>query len=100
MWLIAGISLIVAPLALLFMFQLQFLPYHNWPITLWHRIMVFTDVVLLWILWPSIAHGALQAPIDKKTKTALSERGEDVANAPARNGNSDYGDHGYCSSGV
>ena len=29
MWLIAGISLVVAPVAMLIFFQLQFLPYHN-----------------------------------------------------------------------
>jgi hypothetical protein len=70
MWVIAGISLIVAPVALLILFQLQFLPYHFQPITWWHRIICFVDLVLLWILWPSIAHSTLQVhAISKNTKT-------------------------------
>ena len=36
--LIAQISLVAGPLALLICFQLQFLPYHDEPIVWWHRI--------------------------------------------------------------
>jgi uncharacterized protein YjbI with pentapeptide repeats len=55
--LIAQISLVAGPLWLLVLFQLQFLPYHNEWITLWQRVAVVIDLVLLWILWPSIARG-------------------------------------------
>jgi len=55
--LIAQISLVIGPLALLVFFQLQFLPYHNEAITWWHRIAVLVDIVVLWMLWPSIARG-------------------------------------------
>jgi uncharacterized protein YjbI with pentapeptide repeats len=55
--LIAQISLVIGPIALLVFFQLQFLPYHDWPITWWHRIAVLADIVLLWTLWPPIARG-------------------------------------------
>jgi uncharacterized protein YjbI with pentapeptide repeats len=55
--LIAQISLVLAPVALLVYFQLQFLPYHDWKITWWHRIAVVADLSLLWTLWPSIARG-------------------------------------------
>jgi uncharacterized protein YjbI with pentapeptide repeats len=58
--LIAQISLVAAPLALLVLFQIQFLPYHPQPvIALWLRIAVLLDVVVLWILWPSVARGKL-----------------------------------------
>jgi len=55
--LIAQISLVLGPIALLVFFQLQFLPYHNEAITWWHRIAVAADIVLLWMLWPSVARG-------------------------------------------
>jgi uncharacterized protein YjbI with pentapeptide repeats len=55
--LIALISLVLFPIALLVFFQLQFLPYHNALITWWHRIAVLLGILLLWMLWPSIARG-------------------------------------------
>jgi uncharacterized protein YjbI with pentapeptide repeats len=55
--LIAQISFVIGPIALLVFFELQFLPYHHEGITWWHRIAVLADVVLLWLLWPSIARG-------------------------------------------
>ena len=55
--LVAWISLIAGPIALLVLFQLQFLPYHSQWITVWQRFIVVIDIVLLWILWPRIARG-------------------------------------------
>jgi hypothetical protein len=49
------ISLVAGPIALLVLFQLQFLPYHSEWITNWQRIAVVIDLVLLWVLWPRIA---------------------------------------------
>jgi uncharacterized protein YjbI with pentapeptide repeats len=58
--LIAQISLIVGPIALLVFFQIQFLPYHpHWGIELWQRMTVVIDIALLWILWPSISRGRM-----------------------------------------
>jgi uncharacterized protein YjbI with pentapeptide repeats len=54
---IAWISLILGPIALLVFFELQFLPYHDPVVTWWHRFTVFIDVLLLWALWPRIARG-------------------------------------------
>jgi uncharacterized protein YjbI with pentapeptide repeats len=54
---ILDISLVIGPIALLVLFQLQFLPYHHEGITSWQRLAVVIDLVLLWILWPSIARG-------------------------------------------
>jgi uncharacterized protein YjbI with pentapeptide repeats len=54
---IIEISLVAGPIALLILFQLQFLPYHSEWITWWQRIAVVIDLVLLWILWPRIARG-------------------------------------------
>ncbi len=55
--LIAQISLVAGPLALLVFFQLQFLPYHNEAVSWWQRIAVVIDLALLWALWPSLARG-------------------------------------------
>lgn len=54
---IAWISLVVGPLALLVLFQLQFLPYQDVAITWGHRFALLADLVLIWLLWPSIASG-------------------------------------------
>ena len=56
---VATISLVVGPIALLVLFQLQFLPYHDPVITWWQRIAVLLDLVLLWLLWPPIARGEI-----------------------------------------
>ena len=55
--LIAQISLVAAPLALLVFILLQFLPYHHEPISWWQRLAVIIDLVLLWTLWPAIVRG-------------------------------------------
>jgi uncharacterized protein YjbI with pentapeptide repeats len=49
------ISLVAAPIALLVLFQLRFLPYHSEWITNWHRVAVVIDLGFLWLLWPPIA---------------------------------------------
>src|SRR6266851_2889475 len=54
---IEQVSLVIGPLALLILFQLQFLPYHHEPITWWQRIAVVADVAILLMLWPSVARG-------------------------------------------
>ena len=56
--LIAWISLVIGPVALLVFFQLQFLPYHNEWIAWWQRFMVLIDLTLLWCLWPAVMRGA------------------------------------------
>ena len=55
--LIAWISLVAGPLALLVFFQFQFLPYHHEAIAWWQRVAVVIDLLLLWTLWPSVARG-------------------------------------------
>jgi uncharacterized protein YjbI with pentapeptide repeats len=55
--LIAWISLVIGPVALLVFFELQFLPYHSEWITMWQRIAVLIELILLWLLWPAILYG-------------------------------------------
>jgi uncharacterized protein YjbI with pentapeptide repeats len=54
LWLIALVSLVIGPVALLVFFQLQFLPYHDPWITSWQRLFVALELALLWTLWPRV----------------------------------------------
>jgi uncharacterized protein YjbI with pentapeptide repeats len=54
LWLIALISLVIGPVALLVFFQLQFLPFHDPWITWWQRLSVAVELALLWTLWPRV----------------------------------------------
>ncbi len=56
---IAEISLVYLPIALLVLFQLQFLAYHSHAITWWHRAAILIELTLVWTLWPSIARGEI-----------------------------------------
>jgi uncharacterized protein YjbI with pentapeptide repeats len=48
----ALITLALAPIALLLMIQIKFLPYHSEWIIWWHRFLLLADLVLVWTLWP------------------------------------------------
>jgi uncharacterized protein YjbI with pentapeptide repeats len=54
---IAWVSLVFGPILLLLFFELQFLPYHDEPITWLQRVLILTDLIVLWLLWPSIVRG-------------------------------------------
>ncbi len=55
--LIAWSTLAVAPILLLLLFQLQFLPFHNNWITWTHRLALTIDLALIWWLWRKIIEG-------------------------------------------
>jgi uncharacterized protein YjbI with pentapeptide repeats len=55
--LIAWSTLAVAPILLLLLLQVQFLPYHSSFITRTQRIVVLADLALLWWLWREILGG-------------------------------------------
>ncbi len=55
--LIAWSTLAVAPILLLLLFQLQFLPFHLSWITWAHRLALVADLVLVWWLWRKILLG-------------------------------------------
>ncbi len=50
--LIAWFSLVIGPVLLLLLIQVQFLPYHLEWVTWVQRFAVLADVILLWLLWP------------------------------------------------
>jgi uncharacterized protein YjbI with pentapeptide repeats len=55
---IAWITVVVGPVLLLLLIQLQFLPYHLEWVTLWvHRVAIVADLLLLWCFWPGILKG-------------------------------------------
>ena len=51
---IAWITLVIAPILLLLMTQIQFLPFHSSFITSTHRVILFADLWLLFWLWRKI----------------------------------------------
>ena len=55
--LISIITLVIAPISLLVIIQMQFLPFQNQMISWLHRMVLAVDLVLLWMLWPSIKLG-------------------------------------------
>jgi uncharacterized protein YjbI with pentapeptide repeats len=50
---IALATLAIAPVLVLLLFQLMFLPYHSEIITWWHRTLIVVDLALVWTLWSS-----------------------------------------------
>jgi hypothetical protein len=55
--LMALISLALAPVALMLMFEIKFLPYHSERITWLHRGLLLLDLALVWTLWPGYRSG-------------------------------------------
>lgn len=55
LWLIALITLVIGPVALLVFLNLQFLPYHDEAVTWWQRVAVGLDLLLVWLFWPRVA---------------------------------------------
>lgn len=55
--LMALITLAVAPVALLLMIEIKFLPYHSEWITWLHRSLLAIDLILVWTLWPGYRSG-------------------------------------------
>ena len=53
MALLASMTLVVAPVLLLLFFQVRFLPYHDYHVTTWHRLLVGADILMIRWLWPT-----------------------------------------------
>jgi uncharacterized protein YjbI with pentapeptide repeats len=65
-------ALAVAPVLLLLLVLIQFLPYHDQAITWLHRLAILADVALIWLLWPAISEpNATPAGLDPKRHVGL-----------------------------
>ncbi len=51
---IAWVTLVVAPVLLLLLMQIQFLPFHSFFITWFQRFALFADLALIWWLWRKV----------------------------------------------
>lgn len=51
---IAWMSWIAAPILLLLLIQVKFLPFHSQWVSWWHRCVILVDLALLWVLWPPV----------------------------------------------
>jgi hypothetical protein len=54
---IAWVTLVIAPILLLLMMQLQFLPFHSLFVTWTQRVALVVDLTLIWWLWGRILSG-------------------------------------------
>jgi uncharacterized protein YjbI with pentapeptide repeats len=54
---IGWVTLVIAPVLLLLLMQIQFLPFHSSFITWTHRMALFVDLALVWWLWRKILSG-------------------------------------------
>jgi uncharacterized protein YjbI with pentapeptide repeats len=54
---IAWATLVSAPVLLLLMMQIQFLPFHSSLVTWFHRLALLADLMLLWWLWSKVVSG-------------------------------------------
>jgi uncharacterized protein YjbI with pentapeptide repeats len=48
------ITLVLGPIAVLLTFQLRLLPYHDEGIIAWQRLVLLSDLIVLWLMWPAI----------------------------------------------
>jgi uncharacterized protein YjbI with pentapeptide repeats len=66
------ITLVGVPILLLLQFQLTFLPYHNSGVTWIHRLLIVTDLTLIWFFWFAIYNrGELHLPKLRRHLIAL-----------------------------
>jgi len=54
---IAVLTVVIFPVLLFLLFQLQFLPFHHPWLTMLHRSLFTMDLILLWVLWPAFRRG-------------------------------------------
>jgi uncharacterized protein YjbI with pentapeptide repeats len=57
LWSIAWVTLLIAPVLLLLLLQIQFLPFHWSALTWIHRILLLADIGFVWWLWSMILSG-------------------------------------------
>jgi uncharacterized protein YjbI with pentapeptide repeats len=50
----AWITLVIAPILILFVFQFSFLPYHSHLVTWTHRLLIATELAGAFVLWPLV----------------------------------------------
>src|ERR1019366_1420988 len=51
---VAWISLVISPVLLLLLIQVQFLPYHLEWVTWVQCLAILADMILLWLTWPAV----------------------------------------------
>jgi len=69
---IVWITVVLAPLVLLLLMQLQFLPYHSSFVTWVQRITILIDLALLWYFWPRIMEVPRRSHLLDKTFQVLA----------------------------
>jgi hypothetical protein len=55
----AWVTIAIAPVLVLFVFQFRFLPYHSHFVTWTHRLLIFMELATVFILWPLVLNAQL-----------------------------------------
>ena len=76
--LIAFITLVAAPIALLLQFQLVFLPYHHATVTAVQRVMILLDGVIICAFWFAILRRDRSRYFPKFEQTSEEQNGSEV----------------------
>jgi len=50
----AWVTIAIAPVLVLFVFQIKFLPYHSHFVTWTHRLLIFMELATVFMLWPLV----------------------------------------------
>jgi uncharacterized protein YjbI with pentapeptide repeats len=72
LWMLAWTSLVLGPIMVLLLLQLQFLPYHDSGISWEHRIILALDLGLIWWLWMKLLSGRSEDDKAGDAKNAAS----------------------------
>jgi hypothetical protein len=68
---IAWITLALAPILILLMFQFKFLPFHSHFVTWSHRALIFTELAAVMVLWPLVLDAKRDWPAPGSEDTEL-----------------------------
>ncbi|WP_202968013.1 pentapeptide repeat-containing protein, partial [Methylocystis sp. SB2] len=68
------IGLVLAPVLLLLLLHMQFLPYHDSRVTWLHRGVLIFDLVIIWWLWTKILSGRSRSDAGERTVASRWQR--------------------------
>jgi uncharacterized protein YjbI with pentapeptide repeats len=80
LWTIAWTSLVLGPVMVLLLLQLQFLPYHDSRVSWEHRVVLLVDLALIWWLWMRILSGR-----SKEDEARTITEAQSIYSAPVPN---------------
>src|SRR5712671_950811 len=75
----AWITLAIAPVLILLVFQFAFLPYHSHLATWMHRFLIAAELAAAFVLWPLVLNARADFRVDKNMDASQTDNGFAVA---------------------